>query len=110
EWPPAGAEPVSVDELYASLAGLGLDCGPLMQGAQSAWRSGGEVFAELALADGAEPGGFAVHPTLLESALHVAHRAGAEAVSPAVSWSGVRLAGEKPSRVRARLAPVGEGL
>ncbi|KJS57883.1 type I polyketide synthase, partial [Streptomyces rubellomurinus] len=110
EWPPAGAEPVSVDELYASLAELGLDCGPLMQCAQSAWRSGGEVFAELGLPDGAEPGSFAVHPTLLESALHVTHRPGAEALSSAVSWSGVRLAGEGFSRVRARLAPVGEGL
>ncbi|MGX6744345.1 SDR family NAD(P)-dependent oxidoreductase [Streptomyces xantholiticus] len=110
EWPPAGAEPVSVDALYASLAELGLDCGPMLQCAQSAWTLGGEVYAELALPDGTEPGGFAIHPALLETALHTAHRSTAGAAPSAESWAGVRLAGDKVSQARARIAAVGEGV
>nr|APD71615.1 type I polyketide synthase 9 [Streptomyces sp.] len=108
EWPPAGAEPVSVDALYAALAELGLDCGPMLQCAQSAWVLGGEVYAELTLPDGTEPGGFAIHPALLESALHTVHRPGAETAPTAPSWSGVRLAGDKVSQARARIVMVGE--
>ncbi|MFF7976635.1 SDR family NAD(P)-dependent oxidoreductase [Streptomyces sp. NPDC007905] len=109
-WPPAGAEPVSLDALYTSLADLGLDCGPLLQCAQSAWTLGGEVYAELALPDGTEPGGHAVHPALLESALHTAHRTDAAAAPLAVSWSGVRLTGDKVSQARARIVPADEGV
>ncbi|MEU3459406.1 beta-ketoacyl synthase N-terminal-like domain-containing protein [Streptomyces sp. NPDC006733] len=108
EWPPAGAEPVSVDALYTALAERGLDCGPLLQCAQSAWVAGREVYADLALPDGTEPGGFAIHPALLESVLHTAHRPGDGAVPTAPSWSGVRIAGDKVARVRARLVPAGE--
>ena len=32
QWPPAGAEPVAVDALYAGLADVGYDYGPLFQG------------------------------------------------------------------------------
>ncbi|MGV4989168.1 beta-ketoacyl synthase N-terminal-like domain-containing protein, partial [Streptomyces sp. NRAIS3] len=109
EWPPAGAEPVSVDSLYAALAELGLDCGALLQCAQSAWNLGDEVYAELALPDGTEPGGYAIHPALLESALHTAHRPDARAVASAASWSGVRLAGDKVSQARARLVAAADG-
>ncbi|MFI9155808.1 SDR family NAD(P)-dependent oxidoreductase [Streptomyces sp. NPDC053367] len=109
-WPPAGAEPVSLDALYTALADLGLDCGPLLQCAQQAWTLGGEVYAELALPDGTEPGGHAVHPALLESALHTAHRTDAGAAPSAVSWSGVRLTGDKVAQARARIVPAGEGV
>jgi acyl transferase domain-containing protein/acyl carrier protein len=110
EWPPAGAEPVSVDALYTSLAEHGLDCGPLLQCAQSVWTLGGEVYAELALPDGTEPGGYAIHPALLESALHTAHRPTAGGAPSVASWSGVRLAGDKVSRARVRIATVAEGV
>ncbi|WP_308409074.1 SDR family NAD(P)-dependent oxidoreductase [Streptomyces sp. AC558_RSS880] len=109
EWPPAGAEPVSVDSLYAALAELGLDCGAMLQCAQRAWTLGGEVYAELALPDGTEPGGYAIHPALLESALHTAPRPDAGAAPSAVSWSGVSLTGDKVSQARARLVMAGDG-
>ncbi len=32
EWPPAGAEPVAVDDLYDRLAAAGVDYGPELQG------------------------------------------------------------------------------
>ncbi|WP_261994307.1 type I polyketide synthase [Streptomyces sp. t39] len=108
-WPPAGAEPVSVDALYTALAEAGLDSGPLLQSIQTAWTLGAETYAELALPDGTEPGGHTVHPALLESVLHLSHRPGAAAPS-AASWSGVRLAGDRIGRARVRLVPAGEGV
>ncbi|KAB7838345.1 acyltransferase domain-containing protein, partial [Streptomyces mobaraensis] len=45
-WPPAGAEPVSLDGVYERYAEGGLVYGPVFQGLRAAWRSGDEVFAE----------------------------------------------------------------
>ncbi len=109
EWPPADAAAMSVDTLYTTLAELGLDCGPLLQCAQSAWTVDGEVYAELALPDGTEPDGFALHPALLESALHTAPRPAADKAPSVVSWSGVRIVGDKIARARTRIVPLGEG-
>jgi acyl transferase domain-containing protein/thioesterase domain-containing protein/acyl carrier protein len=106
EWPPAGAESVSVDALYAALAELGVDCGPVLQGVQAAWTLGTEVYAELALPDGVTAGAFSVHPALLESALHGARQPGASLY--AGSWAGVRLADAAVSQARARITPVGD--
>ncbi|MGW3406535.1 acyltransferase domain-containing protein, partial [Streptomyces zhihengii] len=108
-WPPAGAEPVPVDALYTALAEAGLDSGPLLQSIQAAWTLGDGTYAELALPEGTEPGGYAVHPALLESVVHLAHRPGAAAAPSAASWSGLRLAGEGIGALRVRLTPAGEG-
>ncbi|MBB5940434.1 type I polyketide synthase, partial [Streptomyces zagrosensis] len=108
-WPPAGAEPVSVDALYTALAELGLDCGALFQCAQSVWMAGGDVYAELALPDGTEPGGYAIHPALLESALHTTHRAGSDTAPAAASWSGVSVTGDSTAQARARITTVDDG-
>ncbi|WP_208615158.1 polyketide synthase dehydratase domain-containing protein, partial [Streptomyces caeruleatus] len=50
-WPPAGAEPVSVDDLYDGLAETGYGYGPTFQGLRAVWRRGEEVFAEVCLAE-----------------------------------------------------------
>ncbi|MEV7094000.1 type I polyketide synthase [Amycolatopsis sp. NPDC051045] len=67
EWPPAGAEALDVDGHYAALAEAGYHYGPAFRGLRAAWRRDGEVFAEVAL-----PGtdAFALHPALLDAALH----------------------------------------
>ena len=39
-WPPAGAEPLELDDLYERLAELGLDYGPAFQGLSAAWQRG----------------------------------------------------------------------
>ncbi|HWM09290.1 MAG TPA: beta-ketoacyl synthase N-terminal-like domain-containing protein, partial [Solirubrobacteraceae bacterium] len=72
QWPPAGAEPVDVDDLYDRLAGLGMGYGPAFQGLRAAWLRGGEVFAEVELDEVQvrEAGRFGVHPALLDAALH----------------------------------------
>ncbi|MET9002760.1 SDR family NAD(P)-dependent oxidoreductase [Amycolatopsis sp. NPDC004169] len=67
EWPPAGAEALDVDGHYAALAEAGYRYGPAFRGLRAAWRHDGEVFAEVELPS---PDAFAVHPALLDAALH----------------------------------------
>ncbi|MFL6124226.1 SDR family NAD(P)-dependent oxidoreductase, partial [Actinophytocola sp.] len=109
EWPPAGATPVPVDGHYAGLAGLGIDYGPAFQGMRAAWRSGQEVYAEVRLPEGVEPGGFGLHPALLDAALHaigLAARPG-ETVRLPFSWSGVDLFATGATALRVRVSPAG---
>ncbi|MFF2184750.1 SDR family NAD(P)-dependent oxidoreductase [Streptomyces sp. NPDC058155] len=72
EWPPTGAETVAVDELYEELAEAGLSYGPVFRGLRAVWRRGDEVFAEVALPEGARAGAedFVLHPALFDAALH----------------------------------------
>ncbi len=109
EWPPTGAEPVPVDGLYDRLADAGYEYGPVFQGLRAAWRSGDEVYAEVALPDDTGAGRFGIHPALLDAALHggLVDRDRQAAVELPFSWSGVQLGRSAVSRVRARLAPVG---
>ncbi|WP_033261138.1 type I polyketide synthase [Amycolatopsis vancoresmycina] len=67
EWPPAGAEALDVDAHYTALADAGYHYGPAFRGLRAAWRGDGEVFAEVALP---ATDAFAVHPALLDAALH----------------------------------------
>ena len=71
-WPPAGAEQVVAEDLYAELAAAGFGYGPTFRGLRSVWRRGGEVFAEVALPEAAraETAHFGLHPALLDAALH----------------------------------------
>jgi NAD(P)-dependent dehydrogenase (short-subunit alcohol dehydrogenase family)/acyl carrier protein len=51
-----------------------LEYGPAFQGLDAAWRSGGEIFAEVSLAEEqhSEAERYGVHPALLDAALHPA--------------------------------------
>ncbi|MDT0545103.1 type I polyketide synthase [Streptomyces lonegramiae] len=71
-WPPAGAEPVDLTGAYARLADAGYAYGPAFQGVMSAWRRGGELFAEVRLPGAAGPDArrYGIHPALLDAALH----------------------------------------
>ncbi len=71
-WPPQGAEPVALDDLYARLATAGTAYGPVFQGLTRAWLLNGEVYADAALPDAAtdDAHAFGVHPALLDAALH----------------------------------------
>ncbi|MFE2599308.1 SDR family NAD(P)-dependent oxidoreductase, partial [Streptomyces sp. NPDC059396] len=112
-WPPAGAEPVDLDGCYDRLAGLGFDYGPVFQGLRAAWRRGDEVYAEVALPDGAGPdaSAFGLHPALLDAAQHAAAYTDLGAISTGglpFAWEGVSLTASGASSVRARIAPAGD--
>ncbi|MGC9501987.1 type I polyketide synthase, partial [Streptomyces sp. WG7] len=112
-WPPAGAEPVAIDALYEALAVAGFEYGPLFQGLRGVWRGGEDVFAEVNLGDEAEPGAeqFALHPALLDGALHAIGVGGLvddtrQGRLP-FAWSGVAVYAVGASELRVRLSRAG---
>jgi mycoketide-CoA synthase len=110
-WPPPGAEPLEVADLYERLADVGLEYGPAFQGLTAAWRDGEEVYAEVSLPEAQAPEArrFAIHPALLDAALHTAGLA-TEGETPMLpfSWSGVSLHGTGAESLRVKLAPKAE--
>ncbi|MGV9700702.1 type I polyketide synthase, partial [Streptomyces sp. NPDC003470] len=112
-WPPNGAEPVPVDDLYERLAATGLQYGAAFQGVRAAWRRGDEVFAEVALADEhqADASRFGMHPALLDAALHALAGTGEPDGDgrPGLpfAWEGVSLYATGATSLRVRLAPAG---
>ncbi|GLZ28529.1 hypothetical protein Lesp02_07190 [Lentzea sp. NBRC 105346] len=109
EWPPAGAEEVSVADIYDRMIDRGYEYGPVFQGLKAAWRRGTDVFAEVALPEGHD--GFGVHPALLDAALHtlafssLSHE---DQVVMPFSWEGVELVGQS-NAVRVRLSVRDDG-
>ncbi|MCX4783636.1 type I polyketide synthase [Streptomyces sp. NBC_01264] len=109
-WPPADAEEIALEELYARLADAGLSYGPAYQGLTAAWRRGDELFAEVALPEGAAGAqGFALHPALLDAALRPLLPAVQDGTPYAAHWRGVRLYATGATSLRARIAQWGPG-
>ncbi|MEU5421797.1 SDR family NAD(P)-dependent oxidoreductase [Streptomyces sp. NPDC020667] len=107
-WPPAGAVPVDLTGTYDHLAEQGYGYGPLFRCLRTAWRLGEEVYAELALPEGAGPAGFGLHPALLDATLHAIDLVDGQ--DPTVmtlpfAWEGVSLYAAGASAVRLRLTP-----
>jgi acyl transferase domain-containing protein len=69
-WPPEGAQPIEVGDLYDTLSARGYHYGPAFQGLNRAWRRDGELFAEVTLPPQVDAAGFVIHPALLDAALH----------------------------------------
>ncbi|WP_329562466.1 type I polyketide synthase [Kitasatospora sp. NBC_01266] len=71
-WPPAEATALEAASLYPAMAERGYGYGPSFQGLRAAWRLGEEVYAEVALPAEfrAQAQSFALHPALLDAALH----------------------------------------
>ena len=118
QWPPADAVPVDVSGLYERLADEGYRYGPAFRGLHAAWRSGEEMFAEVRLAPGqhGDCDRYAIHPALLDTALHpIAEmftgddQAGGAAgtVRLPFSFGGVRVLATGASRLRVRITPTG---
>ncbi|MEV6927913.1 type I polyketide synthase [Dactylosporangium sp. NPDC051485] len=107
-WPPPGAEPIPVAELYPRYAALGYEYGPAFQGLRAAWRDGETVHAEVALPDGLDPAGFGIHPALLDAALHtVALLTSSEDLRLPFAWTGAALHATGATALRVRLSPAG---
>ncbi|WP_229898672.1 SDR family NAD(P)-dependent oxidoreductase [Streptomyces hiroshimensis] len=71
-WPPAGAAEADLTGAYERLAERGYAYGPAFQGLRRAWTLDGDLYAEVALGEGqhADARLFALHPALLDAALH----------------------------------------
>ncbi|MEV5884913.1 type I polyketide synthase [Streptomyces sp. NPDC052020] len=115
-WPPPGAEPIDIDNVYDALGGGGLVYGPAFRGLAAAWRRDHEVFAEVALPDtgtGSAGGesSFGVHPALLDAALHAVALGvlpgGTDGRVP-YSFADVTLHATGARMLRVRLTPLGE--
>ncbi|MBE1587065.1 type I polyketide synthase [Nonomuraea angiospora] len=112
-WPPAGATAVGADDVYELLEGIGVGYGAAFRGLRAVWRRDRELFAEVALPEGTETGGFGLHPALLDAAIQplavgdfFPAQDGAGPVLP-FAWTGVRLAATGAATLRVRLAPEG---
>ncbi|GGN45789.1 hypothetical protein GCM10012285_29740 [Streptomyces kronopolitis] len=111
-WPPAGSEPLPVEDLYAQLSAGGFDYGPLFQGLGAAWRHGDRVHAEITLPAPAHQDAdddadrFALHPALLDAALHATAFLPTEDSDSGrlpFSWRGVQIHATGATRLRAHL-------
>ncbi|HET9381350.1 MAG TPA: SDR family NAD(P)-dependent oxidoreductase, partial [Streptomyces sp.] len=127
-WPPPGAQPVGLDprDFYDDLTERGYGYGPAFQGVRAVWRRGAELFAEVALPEEQreEAQRFALHPALLDAALHTGMfgtgtdhpapekseepEAPGEAVLP-FAWNGLSLHASGASALRVRLTSAGAG-
>ncbi|MGW8673280.1 SDR family NAD(P)-dependent oxidoreductase [Streptomyces niveus] len=113
-WPPEGATPLDLTDVYGRLADGGYEYGPAFQGLQAAWRHGDTVYAELSIGDDGTEDGFALHPALLDSALHLlaldtlGDGEGQGRVTIPFGWSGVTLHRRAGNQLRARLTRTGQ--
>ncbi|MDQ7807670.1 type I polyketide synthase [Amycolatopsis sp. A133] len=114
-WPPAGAQPVDVENFYTDLTERGYAYSGAFQGMRAVWRRGSgnntEVFAEVALPDDhqEDAGKFGLHPALLDAALHTNAFANPDDdrnVLP-FAWNGLVLHAVGASALRVRVAPGG---
>jgi acyl transferase domain-containing protein/acyl carrier protein len=117
-WPPPGAEPLSVEDLYDYFAGVGLQYGPTFLSVQAAWRRGEEAFTEVRLPQAQSTGArdFCIHPALLDCALQAGgvlmrteHAAVPDNAVLPFAWSRVRLYAAGMSSLRVRLARLQTG-
>ncbi|MFH7600553.1 type I polyketide synthase, partial [Streptomyces racemochromogenes] len=107
-WPPAGATAVDLHDCYDRLADAGFGYGPVFQGLRALWRgTEQDLFAEVALPEGTPSDGFAVHPALLDAALHALSAGEFLGTDPAgrlpFAWSGVSVYGSGAETLRVRL-------
>ncbi|MFJ8827872.1 SDR family NAD(P)-dependent oxidoreductase, partial [Streptomyces sp. NPDC102467] len=102
-WPP-DADELDLTDAYTELALRGYAYGPAFQGLHRAWRRDGHLFAEVRLPVAED--GHAVHPALLDAALHVRAMAADDVVVP-FAWSGVRLFARGATQLHVHLSPDG---
>ncbi|WP_425424319.1 beta-ketoacyl synthase N-terminal-like domain-containing protein, partial [Streptomyces chattanoogensis] len=102
-WPPKGAEPVEVADCYDVLADAGLTYGPAFHGLRAAWKTGGDIYAEVRLPESTDGDAYGLHPALFDAALHASALGGVEAGGVPFSWTGVSLHASGASHLRVRI-------
>ncbi|MFI5860618.1 SDR family NAD(P)-dependent oxidoreductase [Streptomyces sp. NPDC051546] len=111
---PEGSTEIDLTGMYDRVAEHGYAYGPAFQGLRRLLRNGDELFAEVEVAAGTAPAGtgFAVHPALLDAALHalLPGVAGDRPATLPFAWSGVRFhapVAAPGAALRARITPTG---
>ncbi|WP_435844073.1 SDR family NAD(P)-dependent oxidoreductase, partial [Streptomyces gilvosporeus] len=105
-WPPAGAERVDLDGHYDRLAEEGYGYGAAFRGLRDAWRQGDDLYAEVALPEGAaqdDAVAFGLHPALFDAALHVLGVVDTGRLSLPFAWREVSLHASGASMLRVRI-------
>ncbi|MFF0390308.1 type I polyketide synthase [Kitasatospora sp. NPDC004615] len=113
-WPPPGAVPIPVDDLYERFDASGYGYGPAFRGLTTAWSRGDEIFTEVRLPGDRDrsASAFGVHPALLDAALQGLFLSAQPETGPGpdrpsaglpFSWSGVRLHASGATALRVRL-------
>ncbi|WP_398957728.1 SDR family NAD(P)-dependent oxidoreductase [Streptomyces sp. GC420] len=108
-WPPPGATETDLSGAYDRLAALGYAYGPAFRNLRRLWTAGDDLYAEVALGAEQRPqaGRFAVHPALLDAALHALLPGVARESGPSLlpfSWSGVSVRATGAAALRVRLS------
>ncbi|MET8168730.1 SDR family NAD(P)-dependent oxidoreductase [Streptomyces sp. NPDC005329] len=114
-WPPPGAEPLPIGDLYEDLAAAGFDYGPVFRGLRAVWERDGAVYADVALpADAGSSEEYGVHPALLDAALHALGFGDLVADwgrgQLPFAWTGARVHAVGASALRVRLTASGGGI
>ncbi|MEU4906109.1 SDR family NAD(P)-dependent oxidoreductase, partial [Streptomyces sp. NPDC022067] len=87
---------------------------PAFRGLRAAWRLGADVFAEVELPPGTDVASFALHPALLDAALHAAALDAADrtpddaGIRLPFQWNGVTLHAKGASALRVHVSPAGD--
>ncbi|MDX3855913.1 type I polyketide synthase [Streptomyces sp. AK02-01A] len=111
-WPPAGAVETDLSGVYERLAEQRYEYGPAFRNLRRLWTADGELYAEVALGEDqrSDAGRFAIHPALLDAALHplLPGVAGDDSGSwLPFSWSAVTVRASGATTLRVRLAFTG---
>ncbi|MEU6315819.1 type I polyketide synthase [Streptomyces sp. NPDC047014] len=113
-WPPAGAEPLGLDGLYAQSPDSPFAYGPAFHGLRAAWSRGREVFAEVRLPRELheQASDYLLHPALLDAALHAVGLGelldtGGQPLRP-FAWNEVSLHAGGATALRVTLSPAGQ--
>ncbi|MFC3745023.1 SDR family NAD(P)-dependent oxidoreductase, partial [Paractinoplanes deccanensis] len=113
---PAEAVPLPTADLYGRLAERGYEYGPVFQGVRAAWQAADDLYAEVELppSEHDRAAAFAIHPALLDAALHTAalrDTSGEDApVLVPFAWQDVSVHATGATRVRVRLRADGDNL
>ncbi|MFF3263921.1 type I polyketide synthase [Streptomyces sp. NPDC002932] len=111
-WPPAGATPLDIGNLYEEFARAGLEYGPLLRGLRAAWRLGDEIHAEVELPESRhiEAERYELHPALLDAALHASALSSDASAAGAIpfTWTGVSVRTPGVTALRVTLGRSGQ--
>ncbi|NEW56220.1 SDR family NAD(P)-dependent oxidoreductase [Nocardia cyriacigeorgica] len=117
-WPPSDAESVDPEWIPRHIeAASGLEYSGSFRSTERAWRRGDTVFAEVALDESIDPGGFTLHPGLMDAVGHAGlaclmwpeHGGDPEIGKLLFRWGGARFHGSvRPERLRVIAVSKGE--